>query len=79
MKQLICEMCGSNEIVKEDGFFVCQFCRCKYTLEEAKKIIMDVSGTTVRIDNTENIKNSLESARRAYQIQVSILCFNYLP
>ena len=36
MKALICELCDGNEFVKQDGFFVCQFCGTKYTLEEAK-------------------------------------------
>ena len=30
MKALVCEMCGSNDIVKKDGLFVCQFCGVKY-------------------------------------------------
>ena len=37
MKQLVCEMCGSNDLVKDNGLFVCQSCGCKYTVEEAKK------------------------------------------
>lgn len=37
MKQLICELCGSSDLVKSDGMFVCQECGTKYTVEEAKK------------------------------------------
>ena len=37
MKQLTCEMCGSTDIAKQDGFFVCQTCGMKYSVEEAKK------------------------------------------
>ena len=33
MKQLICETCGSAELIKQDGFFVCQICGCKYSIE----------------------------------------------
>lgn len=40
MKRLQCEMCGSTDLVKENGFFVCQSCMCKYTVEEAKKMMM---------------------------------------
>ena len=39
MKQLTCEMCGSTDLIKQDGFFVCQTCGCKYSVEEAKKMI----------------------------------------
>ncbi len=38
MKQLTCKMCGSNDLVKQDGVFVCQNCGCKYSVEEAKKM-----------------------------------------
>lgn len=24
MKAIVCEMCGSNDVVKQDGFYVCQ-------------------------------------------------------
>ena len=38
MKALTCEMCGSTNLIKEGGVFVCQSCGCKYTVEEAKKL-----------------------------------------
>ena len=28
MKQITCEMCGSTDFMKQDGFFVCQSCGC---------------------------------------------------
>ena len=37
MKQIICEMCGSNDLIKQDGIYVCQMCGAKYSVEEAKK------------------------------------------
>ena len=37
MKRLTCEMCGSIDLVKQDGMFVCQSCGTKYSLEEAIK------------------------------------------
>lgn len=41
MNKLQCELCGSVDIVKiEDNVFQCQYCGCKYTAEEAKKIIL---------------------------------------
>lgn len=62
MNKLVCELCGSHDIIKQDQFFVCQSCGCKYTTEEAKKIIIDVN---VKTDSSERIKNLYELARRA--------------
>ena len=59
MKQLTCEMCGSTDLLKQDGVFVCQSCGCKYSVEEAKKMMIegtvDVSGSTVKVDNTDKL------------------------
>ncbi|MBQ3501749.1 MAG: TFIIB-type zinc finger domain-containing protein, partial [Oscillospiraceae bacterium] len=32
MKSMTCEMCGNNDLVKQDGYFVCQYCGTKYTV-----------------------------------------------
>lgn len=60
MKAMVCELCGSNDIVKQDDYFVCQHCGTKYTLEEAKKLL-----GTVKIDTSEELENLFELARRA--------------
>ena len=69
MKQITCETCGSHDLIKQDGFFICQHCGMKYSLEEAKKLIIegvvDVSGSTVKIDESETMQNLLMLARRA--------------
>lgn len=41
MKQLTCEMCGSNDLLKQEGVFVCQTCGTKYSVEEAKKMMIE--------------------------------------
>lgn len=68
MKQLTCEMCGSTELVKKDGVFVCQSCGTKYSVEEAKKMMIegpvDVQGT-VKVDTSDKVKNLYKMARRA--------------
>ena len=68
MKQLTCEMCGSTDLMKQEGVFVCQSCGCKYSVEEAKKMmiegIVDVQGT-VRVDASDKVKNLYIMARRA--------------
>jgi protein-arginine kinase activator protein McsA len=71
---LICEMCGSNDLLKEDGVFVCKNCGTKYSVDEAKKMMVegsveitgtvDVSGT-VKVDNTQLIERYLQNARRS--------------
>ena len=68
MKQLTCEMCGSTDLMKQDGVFICQTCGCKYSVEEAKKMMIegtvDVQGT-VQVDNTAFVQKYLANARRA--------------
>ncbi len=64
MKRMVCEMCGSNDMVKQDGLFVCQNCETKYSVEEARKLMIEVEGT-VRVDNTHMIPNYLEMALAA--------------
>ena len=34
MKRLTCEMCGSVDLIKEGGYYVCQFCKTKYTVDD---------------------------------------------
>lgn len=69
MKQLTCEMCGSTDLVKQDGFFVCQTCGCKYSVEEAKKMMIEgtvnVQGD-VRIKNAAQLENLLNLAESSF-------------
>ena len=68
MKRLTCEMCGSTELLKQDGVFVCQTCGTKYSVEEAKKMMVEgtveVAGT-VKVDQSHLIENFLDMARSA--------------
>lgn len=69
MKQLTCEMCGSTDLLKQDGAFVCQSCGTKYSIEEAKKMMVEgtveVTGT-VKVDSSDKISNFLMMAKNAY-------------
>lgn len=69
MKRLTCEMCGSTDLMKQDGVFVCQSCGCKYSVEEAKKMMVegtvDVSGSKVKVDDSEELEKLYQVARRA--------------
>ena len=68
IKALVCEMCGSTDLIKQNGLFVCQSCGIKYSLEEARKMMIDgtvnVAGT-VKVDMSEKLKNLYTLARRA--------------
>lgn len=60
MNAIICEMCGSQDLVKQDGMYVCQHCGTKYTVEEARKLL-----GTVAIDKSTETEKLLVLARRA--------------
>ena len=62
MKRLVCEMCGSNAMVKQDGFFVCQSCETKYSVEEARKMMLE---GPIQVDSSHLTENYLEMARNA--------------
>ena len=68
LRALTCEMCGSTDMIKQNGVFVCQSCGTKYSLEEAKKMMItgtvNVAGT-VKVDMSEKLKNLYTIARRA--------------
>lgn len=68
MNKLVCEMCGGVDIVKKDGYFVCQACETKYTVEEARKMMIEgtveVQGT-VKVDNSAQFAKHLSNAHRA--------------
>jgi len=59
MKKISCEMCGSSDLIKQDGVFVCENCGMKYSLEDAKKMMIEgtveVKGT-VKVDNSAFVK-----------------------
>ena len=59
MAILKCEMCGSTDLIKQDGVFVCQSCECKYSVEEAKKMMVE---GTVKIDTSAELQRLLKRA-----------------
>lgn len=72
MKALICEMCGGKDLVKENGVFVCQNCGCKYSVEEAKKMMVEVDGTievtgTVEVKNAAQVESLMKLARSSFE------------
>jgi hypothetical protein len=66
MKAMVCEMCNSNNIIKQDGVYVCQNCGSKYDPEEAKKLIVEISKPIV-VDS--NIETLIKSANGFLQLE----------
>ena len=68
MKKIVCELCGSNELIKEGDYFVCKYCGTRYSLEDARKMMVEVEGTVnVKVDETEKINNYLDMAKSAFK------------
>lgn len=72
IRPIVCELCGGNDLVKENGFFTCQHCGTRYSLEEARKMMIEgtvqVAGT-VRVDNSGKIGNYLMMAGSAFGVE----------
>ena len=59
MQKLQCELCGSIDILRtNDGFFQCQHCGCKYTLEQAKALLGTVETTIGKAELERLLKNA---------------------
>jgi uncharacterized Zn finger protein (UPF0148 family) len=68
MVKIVCEMCNSNEFAKVDGMLVCQCCGTKYSVEEAKKLMVEDAGSAqdaMLVGNSSQVSKYLEAARRA--------------
>lgn len=59
MKALVCEMCASPNLIKKDGMYVCENCGTRYTVEEARKMMIegsvDVSGSPLKLTHQMNL------------------------
>lgn len=63
MQKLICELCRSNDFTRDDqGFFVCDYCRTKYSAEQARSMIVE---GTVRVDRSGEAASLLKLASTA--------------
>ena len=63
MKAIKCEMCSSTDVVKDGEFYVCQSCGTKYSVEAAKKLMVEV-------EEKENVKlnNLYQRARKSLEV-----------
>ena len=82
MKKFVCELCGSSNLSKQGDSFICNDCKTSYSIEDAKKLMVEVEDS---IDNNPELKNLYELARRArkednsenaekYYSQIAIKC-----
>lgn len=72
MKKIACDLCGSMDFVKENGMFICQGCGTKYTLEDAKSMMVEVE------DNSADVPSAAASSVQgdnSVQQQISNLLF----
>ena len=71
MGKVSCEVCGSNNIIREADSFVCQSCGTKYTLEAMRSMFRSISENTsanpsyssaahINSANTQNYANRRE-------------------
>lgn len=64
MQKLTCEVCGSNDLQRtDDGFFQCQYCGCKYTLEQAKALLGTVETTIGDAELNRRVENAKAQIR----------------
>ena len=76
MNVIKCELCGSNELRKIDGEYECIYCHTKYTLEEAKKLMVEIEGT-VKIDTSSKEENYKKLAERAFKDELYDQAYDY--
>ncbi len=74
MKRLICEICGESDFIKQDGKFVCQNCGAKYSVEEARRMMIEPANDVSVMKYCENISaidtNSLEALKDEQYVDI---------
>lgn len=65
MKAMVCEMCGSNDIVEVDGLYVCQHCGTKYDADVAQRLTIELTGS-VSVDGIASADSLLDRAQEFY-------------
>lgn len=68
MKKIQCELCGSNDLVKERDFFVCQSCDTKYSAEDAKRMLnININVSSGGLSAEEQIQKYKDLAANAFK------------
>lgn len=77
MQAMVCELCGSTNIVKKDDMFQCQHCGAKYSVEEAKKLIGSVKALIIRLKSTLRLR-VVRKKKTMRKMQQSIMSWYFL-
>ena len=82
LRQMKCDMCGGTDLVKQEGLFVCQHCGAKYSVEEARKMMMEGDGDlvvsgTIKINNDDHLENLYTLARREMRLKNYVESLKY--
>lgn len=75
---MICEICGSQTIKKENGVFVCQECGTEYSIEDAKKLLTEVVEEKKSTEIAENNKSlsDFDEESKKLKLQYDLLCWH---
>ena len=65
MAGIRCEICGGSDLIKEKDLFVCQRCKTKYSLEDARKLFVD-DGDDERDNSAEEIKRAVSDMEEQF-------------
>ena len=66
MKKMVCEVCGSTRIQKNNNIFECQECGIQYSLEEIRKLLVDV-------ENINDVTNTETMGLKNFNIEKNLL------
>ena len=66
MKKMVCEVCGSTRIQKNNNIFECQECGIQYSLEEIRKLLVDV-------ENINDVTNNETMGLKNFNIEKNLL------
>lgn len=76
MEELTCTKCGSNNLVKEDGLYVCQHCGTKYKPDK-KDPLFSFSFTISESDETKS-ENSIGNIFKGIAFYIIGFCANFI-
>ena len=72
MKKMVCEICDSQKIKKENGIFVCQDCGTEYSLDEAKQLLKEINSER---ESTVGNKITIVEENNKYLLVEKLLCW----
>ncbi len=72
MAKLTCEICGSTDLVKEEGLFVCQGCGMKYSTDDVKKLANELNVTDESDKELEKLYQAARNAEEASNFDTAI-------